>query len=252
MDNNRFQNGNGDDTGSEPDQQTDDDQLINLLNDLHVSNEAYKEALKNVQGDTNKVPKPVKDQLEIVRNNLARWCEEHLRKRMKAIMFQLFGPQIAKDGSLRFTVLWNDLLVKVLKSGRLKAPEGDVIRSLTSYFSNVLANQARDYLRRRKRLGKILDDEIKPLVELREKYLRENYDIDLEFLLEKVEEWENSGESVGMSLRLRYIDGMTYEQIARVRWDVSSTSIHRRDDIRTNRRRDRTLAGSSQKDSRRR
>jgi RNA polymerase sigma factor (sigma-70 family) len=94
------------------------------------------------------------------------------------------------------------------------APEGDVIRSLTSYFSNVLANRARDYLRRRKRFGKILDDEIKPLVELREKYLMENYNIDFEFLLENVDEWENAGEVAGRVLRLRYIDGMTYEQIA--------------------------------------
>jgi RNA polymerase sigma factor (sigma-70 family) len=42
----------------------------------------------------------------------------------------------------------------------------------------------------------------------------ENYNIDFEFLLENVDEWENAGEVAGRVLRLRYIDGMTYEQIA--------------------------------------
>jgi RNA polymerase sigma factor (sigma-70 family) len=129
-------------------------------------------------------------------------------------MLRAFGPQIAKEGSLRFTVLWNDVLFKMLSSGRLKAPEGDVIQSLTSYFSTALANQARNYLKRRKRFGEILDDAIKPLVEQRERYLKENYDIDIELLLEKVDEWENAGEKLGKALRLRYIDGMTYDQIA--------------------------------------
>jgi len=213
MENNHFQNRTGDNTGSEPDQQS-QEQLIKLLNDLYTANEASNKALENIAGDPNKVPQAVKDQLNLARNNLVSWCDEHMRRSMKAIMFKLFGSQIAKDGSLRFTVLWNDVLVKVLKSGKLKAPEGDVIRNLTAYFSNALANQARDYLRRRKRFGKILDDEIKPLVEMREKYLMDNYNINLEFLLENVAEWETAGEVVGTVLRLRYIDGMTYEQIA--------------------------------------
>lgn len=209
MKNTPFHYGTGDNTGSDPDQQP-DEQLIKLLNDLYAASEAstaYKD-------DPSKVPQAVKDQLNLARNNLVSWCDEHMRRSMKAIMFKIFGSQIAKDGSLRFTELWNDVLVKVLKSGKLKAPDGDVIRSLTAYFSDALANQARDYLRRRKRFGKILDDEIKPLVELREKYLLENYNIDLESLLNKVDEWETAGYVVGTVLRLRYIDGMTYEQIA--------------------------------------
>ncbi len=220
MENKHFQNGTGENAGFEFDQQP-DEQLIKLLNDLYAANEAF-----TAYEDPSKAPKAVKDQLDFVRNDLVRWCEEHLRRSMKAIMLKLFGPQIANDGSLRFTVLWNDVLVKVLKSGRLQAPEGDVIRNLTSYFSTVLANQARDYLRRRKRFGKILDDEIKPLVELREKYLMENYSIDLEYLLEKVSEWEKAGDVVGTVLRLRYIDGMTYEQIAEAT-DLSRDQVKR-------------------------
>lgn len=208
MKSNVFQIGAGDNTGSDPDQQP-DEQLIKLLNDLHAANGAI-----SAYEDPNKIPTAMKDQLNLARCNLVSWCEEHMRTSMKAIMFKIFGSQIAKDGSLRFTVVWNDVLAKVLKSGKLKAAEGDVIRSLTAYFSDALANQARDYLRRRKRFGKILDDEIKPLVEMREKYLMDNYNIDIELLLEKVGEWETAGDVVGTVLRLRYIDGMTYEQIA--------------------------------------
>jgi hypothetical protein len=189
MENNDFQKGYGDHAVSQPDQKA-DEQLIQLLNDLYSANEAL-----NAYQNNNEIPKAVKDQLELARNNLVRWCEDHLRISMKAIMIRLFGSQIAKDGSLRFTVLWNDVLVKVLKSGKLKAPEGDVIKSLTSYFSSALANQARDYLRRRKSHSKILDDHIK-------------------LLLEMAEKWAKAGDSTGTALRLRYIDGMTYEQIA--------------------------------------
>jgi RNA polymerase sigma factor (sigma-70 family) len=208
MENNDFQKGYGDNAVSQPDQKA-DEQLIQLLNDLYSANEALRAYQNN-----NEIPKAVKDQLELARNNLVRWCEDHLRISMKAIMIRLFGSQIAKDGSLRFTVLWNDVLVKVLKSGKLKAPEGDVIKSLTSYFSSALANQARDYLRRRKSHSKILDDHIKPLVEQRERYLKENYGIHIELLLEMAEKWAKAGDSTGTALRLRYIDGMTYEQIA--------------------------------------
>jgi RNA polymerase sigma factor (sigma-70 family) len=201
------QNGNGKHPVSEPGQQT-DEQLIQLLNDLYAANQAVASS-----PDPKEIPKAAKEQLELARNNLVSWCEAHLRHSMRAIMVRLFGSQVTKDGSLRFTVLWNDVLVKVLKSGKLKAPEGDVIKSLTSYFSSALANQARDYLRRRKSHSKILDDHIKPLVEQRECYLKENYGIHIELLLEMAEKWENAGNCLGTALRLRYIDGMTYEQI---------------------------------------
>jgi DNA-directed RNA polymerase specialized sigma24 family protein len=35
-----------------------------------------------------------------------------------------------------------------------------------------------------------------------------------EWFADKVDEWENAGEKLGKALRLRYIDGMTYDQIA--------------------------------------
>ncbi|MFN5104299.1 MAG: RNA polymerase sigma factor, partial [Planctomycetota bacterium] len=52
------------------------------------------------------------------------------------------------------------------------------------------------------------------LVEQRERYLKENYGIHIELLLEMAEKWAKAGDSTGTALRLRYIDGMTYEQIA--------------------------------------
>ena len=203
------QNGNGSNTDSDPEQGA-VEQLIKILNALYSATEA----LKPYASSDMQVPESINDSLRDARNELVLWCEGHLKNNLKAIMLRAFGPQIAKEGSLRFTVLWNDVLFKMLSSGRLKAPEGDVIQSLTSYFSTALANQARNYLKRRKRFGEILDDAIKPLVEQRERYLKENYDIDIELLLEKVDEWENAGEKLGKALRLRYIDGMTYDQIA--------------------------------------
>jgi RNA polymerase sigma factor (sigma-70 family) len=173
-----------------------EEQLIHILNAVH-----------SAQSDGSEVA-------AAARRSLVEWCENHLRQNMKAIMFRAFGPQIAKEGSLRFTALWNDVLLKVLKSGRVLAKEEDVTVGLKSYFSTALANQARTYIKRRKRLGKILDDEIKPLVELRERHLQESYQINFEFLLEKAQQWENAGDICGQILRLRYLDGMQYEEIA--------------------------------------
>ncbi|MFN4905417.1 MAG: hypothetical protein ACK5LQ_09320, partial [Planctomycetota bacterium] len=50
------------------------------------------------------------------RNDLVLWCENHLRRNLKAILFKTFGPQVTHDGSLRFTALWNDVLAKALRS----------------------------------------------------------------------------------------------------------------------------------------
>jgi hypothetical protein len=135
------QNGNGGNTDSDPEQGA-VEQLIKILNALYSATEA----LKPYASSDKQVPESINDSLRDARNELVLWCEGHLKNNLKAIMLRAFGPQIAKEGSLRFTVLWNDVLFKMLSSGRLKAPEGDVIKAYQSTLSIKIWESATQYL----------------------------------------------------------------------------------------------------------
>jgi RNA polymerase sigma factor (sigma-70 family) len=159
-------------------------------------------------------------------NDLVEWMDKHLRANLKAIMFRVFGPQVTSGQSLQFTELWNDVLVRVMNRGMVQAPHEFTVSAMTKYFSAALANQARDYLRRRKLGEQILNEAIKPLVEQRERHLLNHHQLDFGVLLEKAQEWAQQGEQVGNALLLRYVDGCTYEEIA-VQLSLSRDQVKR-------------------------
>ncbi len=72
-------------------------------------------------------------------------------------MLKVIGPQVASDTSLRFTNLWNDVVARVLNTGISDLQRDSTLKTMTTYFSVALSNQARDYLRRRKRGEEIID-----------------------------------------------------------------------------------------------
>jgi len=156
------------------------------------------------------------DQRKSLERRLFAWVEAHLRQNLKAIMFKTFGPQVAGDTSLRFTTLWNDVVAKVLQKGLKELQREPSLLVLADYFSKALANQARDYLKRRKRGEEILELAIRPLVESREKHLWEKHRIELDRLLDEVDRWQQAGDPRGAVLRYYYIDGQTYKQIGQL------------------------------------
>lgn len=169
-------------------------QLVALLTDLHATPEGSESR-------------------RAVERNLLGWVDRHLRDNLKAIMFRTFGAQVSSDTSLRFTAMWNDVVERALRRGLGGVHRESSIRALTTYFSVSLANRARDYLRRRKKGERILEDAIRPLVESREKHLWEKHRLDFEAVLAAAQRWYDVGDPMGDVLRYYYVDGETYEEI---------------------------------------
>ncbi len=148
-----------------------------------------------------------------VERDLCEWVDQHLRNNLRNIMLKVFGPQVASDTSLRFTNLWNDVVARVLKNGISDLQRDSTLKTLTTYFSIALANQARDYLKRRKRGEAIVALEIRPLVESCERHLREKHRLDCEEVLDAIDRWCAQEDPRGEVLRYYYIDGMSYAEI---------------------------------------
>ena len=145
---------------------------------------------------------------------LLEWIDQHLRDNLKAIMAKTFGPQVLGDTSLRYSSLWGDVSIHVLIHGLRADLREPSLKTLTSYFSVALANQARDYLKRRKKHEMILDQELRPLVESREKHLLEKHRLGLDVVLDQIDRWHAAGDRRADVLRYFYIVGLTHEQIA--------------------------------------
>ena len=171
-------------------------QLVSLLTALHESAEHSS-------------------QRRAIERDLLEWVDQHLRNNLKAIMFRTFGTQVASDTSLRFTALWNDVVERALRRGLSGVHRESSIRALTTFFSVALANQARDYLRRRKKGERILEDEIRPLVESREKHLWDKHRLEFDEVLIAAERWYEAGDPRGEVLHYYYVVGETYEEIGR-------------------------------------
>jgi RNA polymerase sigma factor (sigma-70 family) len=161
-----------------------------------------------------------------VERELLEWVELHLRVNLKAIMFRTFGSQVTSDTSLQFTAIWHDVVERALRRGLDGVHRESSIRALTTFFSVALANRARDYLKRRKKGERILEDEIRPLVESREKHLWEKHQLEFDHVLEAAERWYNAGDPMGEVLRYYYVDGETYEEIGR-QMDLSAEQVRR-------------------------
>ena len=155
---------------------------------------------------------------------LLAWVDEHLRDNLKGAVAQAFGPQVLKDTELRFSLLWSDVVERVLRKAPSRMWEAAAAKKLTEYFSVALCNRARDYLRRRKSRREVSFEGDSPdgealriLIDSRTKHLADRHGVDYSDLIEQIDLWMKSPEPLdqdqGRALRYRYVDGMTYPEI---------------------------------------
>ena len=185
---------------------TDEDKLIELL-------QRHQAGDHSVEGDI----------LELV--------DTYFRRSLRPVVAKVFGTNVVgttgNDGQCRYTEMVNDFFVKVLD----KKPDGfwkaQTAAALRTWASVVIANQMRDTLRRQKQGQQILSD-ILPLIEQKRTYFQERYRKTFEEFLDQLAVWESSPDDSlklrAVALRHRYVDGMTWRDIA-VQLDLSDEAL---------------------------
>ena len=175
---------------------TDEDKLIDLLR-RHQADD------HSVEGDI----------LELV--------DTYFRRSLRPVVAKVFGTNVVgttgNDGQCRYTEMVNDFFVKVLDKRPDAFWKAQTAAALRTWASVVIANQMRDALNRQK-LGKQILADILPLIEQRRTYFQERYHQTFEEFLDRLASWDSSSDKSlqlrAVALRHRYVDGMTWRDIA--------------------------------------
>ena len=175
---------------------TDEDKLIELLH-------RHQAGDHSVEGEA----------LELV--------DTYFRRSLRPVVAKVFGTNAVgttgNDGQCRYTEMVNDFFVKVLDKRPDAFWKAQTAAALRTWASVVIANQMRDALNRQK-LGKQILADIMPLIEQRRTYFQERYRKSFEEFLDRLASWESSSDKSlqlrAVALRHRYVDGMTWRDIA--------------------------------------
>ena len=152
--------------------------------------------------------------------------DKYFRRELLPILTKVFGAEVRgkpldnerrADHSLRYTEWMQNFFVKVLDKRPDAFWKAQTARDLRVWSSVVIANMMRDHLRRRKR-GQAVLAEIAPLVVEKQTYFEDRYETRFEDFLELLTQQEASDDEelklMSAALRLRYVDGVTWKQIA--------------------------------------
>lgn len=155
-----------------------------------------------------------------------RFIHEHLRPN-----FRRSFPGSSRDSAIRFTEMLNSLFVEVLEKKPDAVWKARSTTAIARHVSIALKNDIRDALRsleRREQLAatglptcpKDQDSDseyIEPIALARQAHFDQRHGISLADALEVMDSWTERGSpwlDREEALRLRYIDGLTYEAIA--------------------------------------
>ena len=148
--------------------------------------------------------------------------DKYFRAALHVVVRDKFGGVVARpmkgqDGRCRYTEMVNDFFVKVLAKKPDAFWKAETAKDLRTWASKVIARQMIDTFRRQKRGQQILDD-ILPLIEQKRAYFQERYAKSFEEFLDQLSIWEASTDQSlkrkAVVLRHRYVDGMTWRDIA--------------------------------------
>lgn len=156
--------------------------------------------------------------------------DRYFRLSIRPMMSHIFGNEVLhdhQDSSLRYTVMMNDFFVKVLESRPDEIWRATTARELRNWASTVMANQMRDYLRRKKRGQEIVNAEIVPLYENRRQHFEKRFGDRFDEFLELLEEGMQAlNDTHQRLLKLHYLDGLNWEDTA-AELGVSKSDFYR-------------------------
>ena len=205
---------------------TDEDRLIELLQqhcDLSVEMQRLKEA--NVPADITR-REALRRELKPIAEAIFELVDKYFRRELLPILTSVFGTGVVGkqlpeqrrgDQSLRYTEWMQNFFVKMLDKRPDAFWKAQTAKNLRVWSSVVIANMMRDYLKRKRRGQKLLA-ELAPLIAEKQKYFEDRYETTFEDFLNLLAQWDASDDEkrrlMAAALRLRYVDGLTWQQIA--------------------------------------
>jgi RNA polymerase sigma factor (sigma-70 family) len=202
----------------------DEHHLVELFDQAHALRQQIDEAAgRDV----------LQSQLQQVEQEIIGIVSSYFQRALRPAITKVFGRQVssaAGDASLRYTAVINDFFVKVMETRPDAFWRAKTAKDLRTWSSVVVANQMRDYLRRKQKHREILA-EIAPLVEQRQQHFRDRFGIEFDdSVLECLARWriDSAAETsqMGWVLTHRYVDGMPYDDIAQ-QLNISKQSAYR-------------------------
>lgn len=205
---------------------TDEDRLIELLQSHQSLSEQATVLAESPAPEDAMRRNELEPQRQKAQDDILELVETYFRRALRPVVAKVFGAGVLgqpvhgkrADGSLRYTAMVNDFFVKVLDKRPDAFWKAKTAAALRTWSSVVIANQMRDYLRRKKKGQQILHDEIAPLVEQQQKYYEARHRTTFEEFLDQLAAWESSGDETlarqARAMRHHYVDGMTWGQVA--------------------------------------
>jgi len=189
--------------------------LDNLIQDLRVAKNA----------------KPIDpDRIGKIESEIFTRIDSYLRMSLKPVMAKTFGPGVYRDGSsVQFTLILNDLFVKILKRYHVEELRMETARDLRNWCSSVIRHQMLDYVRQKQNQDKLLKD-IAPMYEAQREHFRNRFGEHFDDLLHRIEEWSSSDDPdqklYAKQLELHYVFGMTWDETCDT-MNISKTTFYR-------------------------
>ena len=198
--------------------------LVELFDQAHSLRQQIEEAASR---------DVLESQLQRIEQEIIGIVSTYFQQALRPAITKVFGRQVSSaggDASLRYTAVINDFFVKVLETRPDAFWRAKTAKDLRTWSSVVVANQMRDYLRRKQKHREILA-EIAPLVEQRQQHFRDRFGIEFDdAVLECLARWRSDEATetsqMGWVLTHRYVDGMPYDDIAQ-QLDIPKQSAYR-------------------------
>lgn len=194
-----------------PDEECGDDYSEQLLTQLI---QQFKQATS--------VPVPDSDEVDRIEQQIFDLIAIYLRSALKPVLAKTFGKGVystREDSSVRFSVMLNDLFVKILDKERGAALRVETAKHLRNWCSRVIVNQMIDHIRKRKAQEQILQD-VAYLYDMRRAAFSSRFGDTFDDFLELISDWYRNPNvrlrEYAWLLELHYLMGMSWREVCEV------------------------------------
>lgn len=146
----------------------------------------------------------------------------YLQTAIKPMLAKTFGKGVystREDSSIRFSVMLNDLFVKILDKERGTALRLETAKHLRNWCSRVIVNQMIDLIRKRKSREQVLLDLV-PLYDQRKAAFAKRFGETFDDFLELLSDWYRHPNArlreYAWLLELHYVMGMSWREVCEV------------------------------------